>query len=93
VRVQKLKRLTVAAGGSGQISPEMDAMLDALARELVSNALSLGCSAARKRKSNILQPQDIAPCMHQMWYSLFYLDPFLERQSFSVGVHFHTWGL
>lgn len=67
MELQKFKRLLVSTGGGGQASPEVEDILNILAGEFIANALTVGCSAARKRKSTSLRPADVSPCMQQMW--------------------------
>eukprot|EP00884_Botryococcus_braunii_P011340 jgi/Botrbrau1/20206/Bobra.31_1s0003.1 len=68
ISAAKFKRLLVSTGGGGQVTPEVEAILDTLAGDFIANALTLGCSTARKRKSSSLCPADVSPCMQQMWH-------------------------
>ena len=51
------------------LSEEVEAALMQLADEWVTSALTLGCGAARKRKSTTLMPEDVAKSVESIWYA------------------------
>jgi transcription initiation factor TFIID subunit TAF12 len=58
-----------AFGPESALSEEVEAALMELADEWVTSALTLGCGAARKRKSTTLMPEDVAKSVESIWYA------------------------
>lgn len=72
---QAMQQLLTRVGGPKvHMKPEVEAALGNMADNLVSQALSFGCSMARRRQSSgaaaedlVLQPADVATFLEQTW--------------------------
>lgn len=69
--------LTRVGGPKAQMKPQVESALTQLAQDLVGQALSFGCSMARRRQAPgaaaedlVLQPADLAAFLEQTWYGL-----------------------
>ena len=57
-----------AAGGEGSMTPEVEAAMMELADDWLSATLAFGCGAARRQRSQMLEPSDLAPYLQRVWY-------------------------
>jgi histone H3/H4 len=66
--MQSIRRMARAAFcPQSALSEEVEAALIELADEWVASTLTLGCGAARKRKSVTLMPEDVAKAVESIW--------------------------
>ena len=56
-----------AFGPNSGLSEEVETALMELADEWITSLLTLGCGAARKRKSAVLMPEHVAKSLEPLW--------------------------
>ena len=56
-----------AFGPDSGVSEEVETALMELADEWITSTLTLGCGAARKRKSAVLMPEHVAKSLEPLW--------------------------
>ena len=74
--MQAMQQLLARVGGpKAHMKPEVESALTQAAEDLVGQALSFGCSMARRRQTPgapaedlVLQPADLAAFLEQTWY-------------------------
>ena len=74
--MQAMQQLLARVGGPKvHMKPEVESALTKVAEDLVGQALSFGCSMARRRQAHgaapedlVLQPADLAAFLEQTWY-------------------------
>ena len=74
--MQAMHQLLARVGGPKvHMKPEVESALTKVAEDLVGQALSFGCSMARRRQAPgavaedlVLQPADLAAFLEQTWY-------------------------
>lgn len=74
--MQAMQQLLGRVGGPKvHLKPEVESALTKVAEDLVGQALSFGCSMARRRQAPgaaaedlVLQPADLAAFLEQTWY-------------------------
>lgn len=93
-QLQAMQQLLTRVGGpKAQMKPQVESALTQLAQDLVGQALSFGCSMARRRQAPggggaggggaaaedlVLQPADLAAFLEQTWYGLHLLSVFFS---------------
>ena len=66
--LQSVRRMARAAfGPDSGLSEEVETALMELADEWITSTLTLGCGAARKRKSAVLMPEHVAKSLEPLW--------------------------
>ena len=56
-----------AVGPDSGLAEEVETALMELADEWTTSMLTLGCGAARKRKSTVLMPEHVAKSLEPLW--------------------------
>ena len=56
-----------ALAAQATLAPNVVSGLEAVARDFLGKTLELGCAAARRRRSDVLAPSDLAVGLERMW--------------------------
>ncbi|KAK9809118.1 hypothetical protein WJX72_009572 [[Myrmecia] bisecta] len=56
------------AGPHGELAPDVEPVLRELAEQFIGGAVSFGCTLAKRRKAEVVEPADVAVYLERTWH-------------------------